>query len=54
MTPYNAAAYGVSHGSTGRVAATPQNPGDVMDGLTCVNYHTVTSASGEIRGQLVR
>ncbi len=54
LTPFNGGAYGSFGGSAGTVSLVTSNLASVIDGLTYVNFHTVTNGSGEIRGQISR
>jgi len=54
LAPYNGGAYGVSGSLTGTATLTPSLLGNLIDGLSYINFHTAANPGGEIRGQILR
>ena len=52
--PFNGGAYGMSGSVNGSTTLDPTILGHIIDGLSYINFHTITNGSGEIRGQIGR
>jgi hypothetical protein len=54
LSPFNGGAFAPSAGLSGSTSLVATNLSNLIDGLTYINFHTVTNPGGEIRGQILR